>query len=219
LHSFNRPPAREIVGIAKTIKYNFVGEEPTTHMYVPIEQSYSSQVTVQVRAAGEPDAVLGTVRRELQQIEPTMPLLNVNTYRSILATSLWAPRMGASLLTIFGVLALLLASVGLYGVMAYSVNQRTREIGIRMALGAEALQVRGMIVRQGLSLAAGGVILGVAGAFGLSRLVTRLLFGITGADPFTFALVPIVLLAVAVIATAFPAWKASRVDPVIALRV
>ena len=219
LHIFNRPPAREIVGIAKTIKYNFVGEEPTTHMYVPIEQSYSSQVTVQVRAAGEPDAVLGTVRRELQQIEPTMPLLNVNTYRSILATALWAPRMGASLLTIFGVLALLLASVGLYGVMAYSVNQRTREIGIRMALGAEALQVRGMIVRQGLSLAAGGVILGVAGAFGLSRLVTRLLFGITGADPFTFALVPIVLLAVAGIATAFPAWKASRVDPITALRV
>ena len=200
-------------------QYNFVGEEPTTHMYVPIEQSYSSQVTVQVRAAGEPDAVLGTVRRELQQIEPTMPLLNVNTYRSILATSLWAPRMGASLLTIFGVLALLLASVGLYGVMAYSVNQRTREIGIRMALGAEALQVRGMIVRQGLSLAAGGVILGVAGAFGLSRLVTRLLFGITGADPFTFALVPVVLLAVAGIATAFPAWKASRVDPITALRV
>ncbi len=219
LHIFNRPPAREIVGIAKTIKYNFVGEEPTTHMYVPIDQSYSSQVTVQVRAAGDPDAVLGTVRRELQQLEPTMPLLNVNTYRSILATSLWAPRMGASLLTIFGVLALLLASVGLYGVMAYSVSQRTREIGIRMALGAEALQVRGMIVRQGLSLAAGGVILGVAGAFGLSRLVTRLLFGITGADPFTFVLVPAVLLAVAGIATAFPAWKASRVDPINALRV
>jgi putative ABC transport system permease protein len=219
LHIFNRPPAREIVGIAKTIKYNSVGEEPTTHMYVPIEQTYASQVTVQVRAAGEPDAVLGTVRRELQQLEPTMPLLNVSTYRSILATSLWAPRMGASLLTIFGVLALLLAAVGLYGVMAYSVTQRTREIGIRMALGAEALQVRGMIVRQGLSLVVGGVLLGVAGAFGLSQLVTRLLFGITGADPFTFTVVPVVLLAVAGIATAFPAWKASRVDPVDALRV
>jgi predicted lysophospholipase L1 biosynthesis ABC-type transport system permease subunit len=189
------------------------------HMYVPIEQNYASQVTVQVRAAGEPEAVLGTVRRELQQLEPTMPLLNVSTYRSILATSLWAPRMGASLLTIFGVLALLLAAVGLYGVMAYSVTQRTREIGIRMALGAEALQVRGMIVRQGLSLMLGGVALGVAGALVLSQLVTRLLFGITGADPFTFTVVPVVLLAVAGIATAFPAWKASRVDPISALRV
>jgi macrolide transport system ATP-binding/permease protein len=219
LHIFNRPPAREIVGIAKTIKYNSVGEEPTSHMYLPIEQNYSSQVTVQVRAAGEPEAVLGTVRRELQQLEPTMPLLNVNTYRSILATSLWAPRMGASLLTIFGVLALLLAAVGLYGVMAYSVTQRTREIGIRMALGAQAMQVRRMVVQQGVLLAVGGMVLGVAGAFALSRLVTRLLFGISGADPFTFIVVPAVLLAVAGIATTFPAWKASRVDPIDALRV
>ena len=219
LHIFNRPPAREIIGIARTIKYNTVGEEPTTHMYLPIEQSYSSQVTVQVRAAGDPDAVLGTVRRELQQLEPTMPLLNVNTYRSVMATSLWAPRMGASLLTAFGVLALLLAAVGLYGVMAYSVTQRTREIGIRMALGAEGQQVRGMVVRQGLFLAAAGVVLGVAGAFGLSRVAARLLYGIAGADPLTFVVVPAVLLVVAGLATLFPAWKASRVDPVDALRV
>ena len=136
-----------------------------------------------------------------------------------MATSLWAPRMGASLLTAFGVLALLLAAVGLYGVMAYSVTQRTREIGIRMALGAEGQQVRGMVVRQGLLLAAGGVVLGVAGAFGLSRVVARLLFGIAGADPLTFVVVPAVLLVVAGIATLFPAWKASRVDPVDALRV
>jgi ABC-type antimicrobial peptide transport system permease subunit len=219
LHIFNRPPAREIVGIAKTIKYNSVGEPPTSHMYVPLEQSYSSQVTVQVRAAGEPDAVLGTVRRELQQLEPTMPLLNVNTYRAILATSLWAPRMGASLLTIFGALALLLAAVGLYGVMAYSVSQRTREIGLRMALGAERRQVQRMIIRQGLLLAVGGVVLGIAGAFGLSRVVVGLLFGINGADLLTFAVTPALLLSVACIATAFPAWRASRVDPIAALRI
>ena len=212
LHIFNRPPAREIVGIAKNIKYNSVGEPPTSHMYVPIEQSYSAQVTVQVRAAGEPDAVLGTVRRELQQLEPAMPLLNVSTYRSVLATSLWAPRMGASLLTIFGALALLLAAVGLYGVMAYSVAQRTREIGLRMALGAEGRQVQTMIVRQGLLLAAAGVALGIAGAFGLSRIVVRLLFGIDGADPLTFTVTPALLLVVAGIATAFPAWKATWAD-------
>jgi predicted permease len=219
VHIFNRPPAREIVGIAKTIKYNSVGEPPTSHMYVPIEQSYSAQVTVQVRAAGEPDAVLGTVRRELQQLEPTMPLLNVSTYRSILDTSLWAPRMGASLLTIFGVLALLLAAVGLYGVMSYSVAQRTREIGLRMALGAEGRQVQRMVVRQGLLMAAAGVALGLAGAFGLAGVVARLLFGIEGADPITFTATAAVLLVVASVATAFPAWKASRVDPIEALRV
>ena len=99
IHIFNRPPGREIVGIAKTIKYNFVGEDDTAYMYLPLEQNYTSQVVVQVRAAGDPDAVLGTVRRELQAVEPTMPLLNVNTYRTVVGTSLWAPRMGASLLS------------------------------------------------------------------------------------------------------------------------
>jgi predicted permease len=218
LHIFNRPPAREIVGIVKTIKYNFIGENDTTYMYLPMEQNYASQVVVQVRAAGDPDAVLGTVRRELQAVEPTMPLLNVNTYRSVIGTSLWAPRMGASLLTVFGVLALALAAIGLYGVMSYSVTQRTREIGIRMALGAGQQDVRGMIVRQGLWLAVGGILVGLAASFALARLVTNLLFGVSGADPVTFLAVPAVLLAVAGIATLIPALRASRVDPVEALR-
>jgi predicted permease len=219
LHMFNWGPAREIVGIAKTIKVNSVGETDTAYMYVPLEQNYSSQVTVVVRAAGEPDAVLGTVRKELQQLEPAMPLLNVNTYRSVLSLSLWAPRMGASLLAVFGFLALVLAAIGLYGVMAYSVSQRTREIGIRMALGAGHQNVRNMVVRQGLLLALGGVAIGLAISFGLARLVTNLLFGITGADPVTFVIVTLVLLLVAALATYLPAWKASRVDPVDALRI
>jgi ABC-type antimicrobial peptide transport system permease subunit len=103
--------------------------------------------------------------------------------------------------------------------MSYSVSQRTREIGIRMALGASHGDVRSMVVRQGLLLAAGGVVVGLAGAFGLARLVTNLLFGVTGADPVTFAVVPLVLLGVAAVATMVPAWKASRVDPVEALRI
>ena len=218
IHIINRPPGREIVGIAKTIKYNFVGEEDTAFMYLPLEQNYTSQAVVQVRAAGDPDSVLGTVRRELQAVEPTMPLLNVNTYRTVVGTSLWAPRMGASLLSAFGLIALLLAAIGLYGVMSYSVNQRTREIGIRMALGAGQRDVRGMIVRQGLWLAVGGVAVGLAAALALARLVTNLLFGVSGADPVTFVAVPLVLLAVAVAATLLPALRASRVDPVEALR-
>jgi macrolide transport system ATP-binding/permease protein len=219
LYIFGRPEAREIVGIAKTIKYNGVGEPETAHMYVPLEQSYQPQVIVQARTNGDPDAVLGTVRRELQALEPTMPLQNVNNYRNILRTSLWAPRFGSSLLAVFGVLALVLASVGLYGVMAYGVSQRTREIGIRMALGASERDVRGMVVRQGLMLAAGGVVIGLLAAFGLARFVTSLLFGVTGADPLTFGGVALMLLAVALVATYLPARKASRVDPVDALRV
>jgi predicted permease len=219
LQIFGQPARREIVGIAKTIKYNSVGENETAYMYVPLEQSYAAQVWVVARANGDPDAVLGTVRRELQQLEPSMPLLNVNTYRTILRTSLWAPRMGASLLGVFGFLALVLAAIGIYGVMSYSVSQRTREIGIRMALGAGHHDVRNMVVRQGVLLAAGGVTIGLAAAFGLARLVTNLLYGVSGADPVTFTAVPLLMLGVALVATYLPAWKASRVDPVEALRV
>jgi predicted permease len=218
VHLINRPPWREIVGVVGTVKAVFVGEDPTPQLYLPIDQNYASQITVQVRAAGDPDALLGNVRRQLQAIEPTMPLLNVNTYRTVVGTSLWAPRLGASLLAVFGLLALVLAAIGLYGVMSYSVGQRTREIGIRMALGAGSGDVRRMIVRQGLALALGGVVVGLAAAFGLSRLVTSLLFGISGVDALTFAVVPAVLLAVAVIATLLPALRASRVDPVESLR-
>ena len=219
LYIFGRPEAREIIGIAKTIKYNNVGEPERAHMYVPLDQSYASQVIVQARTSGDPDAVLGTVRRELQQLDPSMPLLNVNTYRTILRTSLWAPRFGTSLLAVFGMLALLLAAVGLYGVMSYGVSQRTREIGIRMALGARDRDVRGMVVRQGLLLAMGGIVTGLLASFALARFVTSLLFGVSGADPVTFGAVAAVLMVVATLATYIPAWKASRVDPVDALRI
>ena len=219
LKIFGDAVPREIVGIAKDIKYNFLGEPPTPYLYLPLEQNYAAQVVVQVRAAGEPDAVLGTVRRELQQIEPTMPLLNVSTYRQVFGQSLWAPRMGAWLLGIFASLALVLAAIGLYGVMAYAVSQRRRELGIRIALGARQQDVRNMVVRQGVLLAGAGVVIGFAIALALATLVANLLFGVNPHDPVTFVMIPLVLLAVAFLATYLPAWRASRVDPVEALRV
>ena len=148
-----------------------------------------------------------------------MPLLNVTTLRDVFEQALWAPRMGASLLGIFALLALLLAAIGLYGVMAYTVSQRRRELGIRLALGARQEDVRNMVVRQGVLLAAAGVIIGLAAAFALARLVTNLLFGVGATDPLTFAVIPIVLIVVAILATYLPAWRASRVDPVEALRI
>ena len=219
LRIFNDPTPREIVGIARTIKYNFLGEEDTPFLYLPLEQNYSAQVVVQVKAAGDPSTVLATVRRELQQVEPGMPLLNVSTYRTVHQQSLWAPRMGAWLLGVFAFLALLLASIGLYGVMAYGVSQRRRELGIRLALGARQQDVRNMVVKQGVLLALAGVSIGFAVAFGLARFITNLLFGVDGADPITFAVIPVVLLLVAALAAYFPAWRASRVDPVEALRI
>jgi macrolide transport system ATP-binding/permease protein len=209
----------QIVGIARTLKYNFIGEEATAHLYLPLEQSHSPQVVVQVRAAGDPGPVLGTVRRELQQLEPGLPLVNVSTYDGVLRQSLWAPRMAAWLLGIFATLALLLAAIGLYGVLAYSVTQRTRELGIRMALGAGHADVRTMVMRQGVLLAVAGLIPGLLVSWALSRMITRLLYDVGAGDLVTFATVPVLLLVVAVAATLLPAWRASRVDPAIALRV
>jgi predicted permease len=219
LRTISDKTLREIVGIAKTTKINFLGENDTLYLYLPLEQTYSSQVTIQVRVAGDPASLLPGTRRELQQIEPGMPILNANTYANVLQQSLWAPRMGAWLLGIFASLALLLASIGLYGVMTYAVSQRRRELGIRLALGARREDVRNMVVRQGVVLAAVGVVLGFVVALGLARLIANLLFGVAATDPMTFGLIPIVLLAVAVLATYLPAWRASRVDPVEALRV
>jgi macrolide transport system ATP-binding/permease protein len=219
LRTISDKTMREIVGIAKTVKVNTLGEEERPYLYIPLEQQYGAQVTVQVRVAGEPTALLPTVRRELQQVEPGMPLLNVNTYQNVLHQSLWAPRMGAWLLGIFASLALLLASIGLYGVMSYSVSQRTRELGIRLALGAPQRQVRNMVVLQGMVLGAGGVLIGFVVAYALARLIANLLFGVPPTDVATFTIIPLVLLMVAVAATSIPAWRASRVDPVEALRV
>ena len=213
------PQPRQVVGIAADSKYNFLGENATPYLYTSLEQTYAPAATVHVRTSGDPAAIMNTVRRELQQLEPTMPLLNVTTLRDVFEQALWAPRMGASLLGIFALLALLLASIGLYGVMAYSVSQRRRELGIRIALGARQQDVRNMVVRQGVLLALAGVVIGLAAAFALARLVTNLLFGVPATDPLTFVVIPIVLLVVAVLATYLPAWRASRVDPVEALRV
>jgi predicted permease len=216
---FGDPAPRQVIGIAEDSKYNFLGENSTPYLYTSLDQTYNPAATIHVRTAGDPSALMNTVRRELQQLEPAMPLLNVTTLRDVFDQALWAPRMGASLLGIFALLALLLASIGLYGVMAYTVTQRTRELGIRLALGARQQDVRNMVVRQGVMLAVGGVVIGLGIAIALARLVTNLLFGISATDPVTFAIIPVVLLVVAGLATFIPAWRASRVDPVIALRV
>jgi predicted permease len=216
---FGDPEPLEVIGIVEDSKYNFLGEDPTPYLYTSLEQTYAPAATVHVRASGDPAAIMNTVRRELQQLEPAMPLLNVTTLTDVFAQALWAPRMGAWLLAIFALLALILASIGLYGVMAYNVTQRTRELGIRIALGARQRDVRKMVVRQGLLLTAAGIVVGLGIAIALARLVTNLLFGVTATDPLTFALMPVVLLVVAGLATYIPAWRASRVDPVVALRI
>ena len=207
----------EVVGVARDSKYNFLGEQPLPFIYRPLLQDAQTAVTLTLRSAA-PDAALGTTRGVVQQMEPTMPLVGVFTMANVLNQALWAARMGARLLAVFGGLALLLASIGVYGVMAYAVSQRTRELGIRLALGASAAEVRGMVLRQGLTLAALGVVLGLVVALLLTNLVSTLLYDVSATDPITFTVIPVVLVVVAALAIFIPARRASRVDPVIALR-
>jgi predicted permease len=214
---FGQPALTEVVGVARDSKYNFIGEAAQPFIYQPLGQTPQPGVTLHVRSAN-PEAVLGTVRSAVQQLEPNMPLVGVFTMQNLFDQALWAPRMGALLLAIFGSLALLLASIGVYGVMAYSVSQRTRELGIRLALGATIGEVRVMVFRQGILLIAVGVALGIAAAAGLSRLVANLLFDTNPVDPVTFTLIPLILVAVACLAIYLPARRASRVDPVVALK-
>ncbi len=214
---FREQQLTEVVGVARDSKYNFIGEPPTPFMYRPWRQDAQTGATLTLRSDA-PEAVLGTVRGVVQQMHPSMPLVAVSTMGQVLEQALWAPRMAALLLAVFGALALLLASIGVYGVIAYSVNQRTRELGIRVALGASAGEVRAMVLRQGLALTAAGIVLGVICALLLTNSVSNLLYGIGATDPVTFIVIPIILIVVAALAIYVPARRASRVDPVIALR-
>ena len=208
----------EIVGIVATTVVNAVGETPTPMIFRPLQQRYSPNAALVVRAKGELEPLLAAVRDRVQTIDRNMTLRPTGTVQQTVDAGLWAPRMGAALLSIFGGLALLLAMVGVYGVMSYSVTQRAQEIGIRMALGARAQDVQMLVLRQGLVLAVGGTAIGVLLSVLLGRLVSTLLFGISGRDPLTLAGVSLVLTLVALLACYIPARRAARVDPLIALR-
>ena len=208
---------RQVVGIAKTVKYVTLGELPQPAAYIPLAQALNDSMVLNVRAVGQPEGVLGTVQREIHQMDGRMPIQNPSTVASVIDQSLFAVKLGAALLGIFGLLALALACVGLYGVMAYSVGQRTREIGLRMALGAAQSHVLSIVMRQGMALVGAGVVLGLAVAFWISGYMSALLFG-SARDPVSFLIAATALLVVAGFATFLPALRASRVDPLVALR-
>jgi putative ABC transport system permease protein len=208
---------REIVGVAKTVKYVTLGETPQAAAYSPLRQSKNDAMVLYVRAEGDPASLLGPVQREIRKVDPTVPIQSPQRVSDVIDQSLWAVKLGAGLLAVFGALALSLACVGLYGVMAYSVGQRTHEIGLRMALGAGPGQVLGLVLRQGLALVGAGVLVGVAAALGVSQLIGSLLFG-SAYDPMSFIGASVALVGVSTIASFLPALRASRVDPLVALR-
>jgi len=217
-HFFGEPDLREVVGVVKNVVVNQIGETPQPVVYLPMTQDYSPAATIQIRTTINPATVIASVRAQTQELAPTMAITNVQTVREIADQGLWAPRAGAGLLTVFGALALILAAVGVYGVLSYSVSQQTREIGIRMSLGAQRRQVMRLVVGQGMKLAAAGLALGLIIAFAMTRVLASLLFGVSAHDPVTFAAVSVGLLVVSVLACYIPARRAIAVDPIIALR-
>jgi predicted permease len=209
---------RQVVGIARDVKVTSLTERPRPLVYLPIQQDYAPQVTLHVRAAGDATTLVAALRSEIQALDPNLSVLNVETMSERVNQSLQGERTQATLLGSAGVIALLLASLGLYGVMSYMVAQRTREIGIRMALGASRGNVLGLVLKQGATLVSVGVVIGLGAAFGLTRLVASSLFGITAVDPLTFAGTSLVLVLVSLAASYLPARRATKVDPIIALR-
>jgi putative ABC transport system permease protein len=212
-------PWIEIVGVARDSKYGSLSETPSPVVYLPITQQHETGVTLYVRAAGAaPGALVAQLRHELQSLEPNQPVPNIQTMTETIGASLYAPRMGAWLLTAFGGLALLLASLGVYGVLAFSIARRTREIGIRMALGANRAQVFALVLREGMWLVGIGLAVGLAGGLYASQALKSFLFDVSARDPRTFLLVPALLVVVALLACYLPARRAIRVDPMVALR-
>jgi putative ABC transport system permease protein len=211
-------PLREVVGIVKDAKWRYIGERPRAVVYRPISQSWSPLSSFVVRTAGQPNALLADVRREVQRLDPNLPVHVLRTLPEHVSEALWPARLGARLLAVFGLLALTLAAVGLSGVIAYLVSQRTHEIGIRLALGAQAGDVLKLVVWQGLKLTLSGVVIGLFGAFALTRLLENLLYGLSPTDPLTFLSITSLLVAVALLACYIPARRATKVDPLVALR-
>ena len=212
-------PWATIIGIVGDVRGFALEEPPIPTMYWPVAQIRATPaLAIVVRTEGDPAALASAVRGVIAEIDPVQPIYDMQTLEQLVSKSLGQRRFTLSLMLLFGVIALVLSAVGIYGVMAFAVTQRTQEIGIRMALGARAIDVLKLIVASGMYLAAIGVILGLVGAFAITRLMASLLFGVSPTDVATFALVSVGLLVVALLACYLPARRATKVDPLIALR-
>ena len=210
----------EVVGVTTTGKYGFLFENPQPFFYVPIAQEYTALRVLQIRSSMPPEALAAATERAIRALEPNLPLYDVQSMSRALGSGpgFFPVRAGAASAAMLGLLALALAMVGLYGVVSYLVNQRAHEIGVRMAIGATQAEIVRLVLRDGSQLVVLGLVAGLVGTLACSQVVERFLFGMSGRDPLTLAIVAPVLVCVALIACAVPAWRAARLDPTVALR-
>jgi putative ABC transport system permease protein len=213
-----KKPWREVVGVVGNVRYRGLNKDFAPEYYVPESQMPLDSMTLVVKTASDPHGIVSAVREEVRNMDKDLPLYNIQTMDEYLSAAVAQPRLTTLLLVIFAGLALALTAIGLYGVMSYSVAQRTHEIGIRMALGARPTDVLRLVVKQGMTLAGLGVGIGLVGAFFATRVMASLLFGISAKDPLTFAAIALIIAAVALAACFVPARRATKVDPMVALR-
>jgi predicted permease len=207
-----------IIGVVGHAAHEGLDAEPRIQYYFPVNQSGGRFMSVVMRTSGNPTALLSAAREAVHSVDRNLPLSGVNPMEKLVDASVGQRKLSMILLGVFSGIAMLLASIGIYGVMSYSVTQRTRELGIRMALGAARSRVLALVVGQGMLLTGSGVVLGLIAAVGLTRFLSSQLFGVGATDPFTFAAVSVLLIAVSTVATLLPAMRATRVNPVVALR-
>lgn len=208
----------EIVGVVRDVKFDGLAAVSEPAYYLPATQSPLNDMTILVRTASDPQSIVAGLRQAVWAIDPNQPISNVNTLEQIVSESIAQPRLNMLLMMLFGGIALLLSAVGIYGLLSYAVTQRTQEMGIRMALGANVTDVLKLVLKQGMFLALVGEAIGLAGAFALTRLIRGLLFGVTPTDTTIFAGVVVVLTLTALLACYLPARRATKVDPLVALR-
>jgi putative ABC transport system permease protein len=208
----------QVVGVVGHLAHEGLDAQKRVQVYFPLAQNGLPFLGYVVRGAGDPMAALPSVRAAVRSVDPELPLANVSTMEQLIDGSTGQRRFAMLLLIGFSLLAMTLASIGLYGVMSYTVSQRSRELGVRLALGADSREVLGLVLVQGLRLALAGVVIGLVAAFGVTRVMKNMLFGLSSTDPLTFVAISLLLVAVALVASYLPALRATRVDPVVALR-